>query len=137
MRFGMLKVDCRDATITEKDNIERELNEYVSKLEQTNNVVTDEQMSSLTSSVEGYFLFTYEKGVPQNLKYKYLIFDIRDGPNPVVSQLNEEVVNLEKEGRTIIRQYFVPRTNSAYVQVLLSHIPKKKEESTNAPRSFK
>lgn len=126
MKFELVQIDSRSMTARSKNQIEDDLNVFVEKLEKNGYTITSEVVAPESSSVKNFFLFTYDKGEPKGLKYRFMIFDVRSGPSITNVEMNVEVSKLEKEGREIIRHYFLPRTNTAFCSVLLAHVPKKK-----------
>jgi hypothetical protein len=126
VRFELVQIDSRDVTKKASVEVEKTLNTMSDKLEKNGFVVTGEFVAPESTGVKNYFLFAYEKGNPMGIQYKFLVFDVREGPKTANAELNGEIVKLEKEGRDILRYYFMPMKNSAFTQILLVHIPKKK-----------
>jgi len=126
MRVELIQIDTRDTNIKNVDEVERTLNAVSEKAEKNGYVVVNEQLFPETTSVKNYFMFTYEKGEKTGLKYKFLVFDVRGSMTVVNNELTAEILKLEKDDRQIIRSCIMPQKNTAFVQILFAHTPKKK-----------
>jgi len=126
MRVELIQIDTRDTNKKNVDEVEKALNDVSEKAERNGFFVVNEQLFPETTSVKNYFMFTYEKGEKLGLRYKFLVFDVRGSMTVVNNELNAEILRLEKEGKQIVRSTIMPQKNTAFVQILLAHIPKKK-----------
>jgi len=127
MKMQMYQIDIRDVRKT----VEPELNAFVEKLEKAGNRVISENVAPESTGVKNFFIFAYEKGIVEGIQYKFLVFDVRGGITPVNNQINEEISKLEKSGREIVRYAMMPRSNSAFTQILLAHVPAVKKSTTS------
>ena len=126
MKIELIQIDTRDTNKKNVDEVEKVLNAVSEKVEKNGYIVVNEQLFPETTSVKNYFMFTYEKGEKTGLKYKFLVSDVRGSMTVVNNELNAEIIKLEKDDRQIVRSTIMPQKNTAFAQILLAHIPKRK-----------
>ena len=114
--------------------IEGELNGLIEKIEKSGGAVVGEHFMPQQNAVRSILVLEYEEDCPNaNERYSYKILDSRNGYGVVDKILNEFVLNLEKEGRKVVRSQIIPMKNDAFVQMLLVHQPTGKKVRATEP----
>ena len=132
MKFHIAQLDTSDISPRGATRVEEELNALAEKFEVSGNVIVGEDFMPQQNAIRSLMILKYEKGNPDHTRYSFQIFDSRNGYGVVDKVLNQRVLEIERDGKKVIRSLLVPMRNDAFVQILLAYLPTKKEVVANA-----
>lgn len=125
MKFRIKQLDTTNTSPKGAEEVSKDINGLVEALEKDGYAIIGEDFMPQQNNVRSLLMVYYEKAlsnIPKNpVRYSYLIMDSRNSYGVVEKIANERALQLEKDGKEIIRCRLVPMLNAMYTQLLITY----------------